>query len=37
VLGANVVAEVFAGCRWGFVTTLFIASASVGVALGQFS
>jgi predicted MFS family arabinose efflux permease len=35
VLGANVVAEVFAGPRQGFVTTLFIASAPVGFALSQ--
>lgn len=35
VLGANVVAEVFAGSRQGFVTTLFIASAPVGFALSQ--
>jgi MFS family permease len=35
VLGANVVAEVFAGRRQGFVTTLFIASAPVGFAVSQ--
>lgn len=35
VLGANVVAEVFAGRRQGFLTTLFIASAPVGFALSQ--
>lgn len=37
VLGANVVAEVFAGRRQGFVTTLFIASAPVGFALSQLA
>ncbi|WP_336135195.1 MFS transporter [Natronomonas amylolytica] len=35
VLGANVVAEVFAGRRQGFVTTLFLASAPVGFAVSQ--
>lgn len=35
VLGANVVAEVFAGDRQGFVTTLFVASAPVGFAVSQ--
>lgn len=32
VLGANVVAEVFAGARQGFVTTVFITSAPVSFA-----
>lgn len=35
VLGANVVAEVFAGPRQGFVTTLFVSSAPVGFAISQ--
>jgi nitrate/nitrite transporter NarK len=35
VLGTNVVAEVFAGRRQGFVTTLFLASAPVGFAVSQ--
>lgn len=35
VLGANIVAEVFAGRRQGFVTTLFLASAPVGFAVSQ--
>lgn len=37
VLGANVVAEVFAGHRQGFVTSLFIASAPVGFAVSQIA
>lgn len=35
VLATNVVAEVFAGRRQGFVTTAFLASAPVGFALSQ--
>ena len=37
VLGANIVAEVYAGPRQGFVTTLFIASAPVGFAVSQLA
>lgn len=37
VLGANIVAEVFAGSRQGFVTTLFVASAPVGFAVSQIA
>lgn len=37
VLGANVIAEVFAGTRQGFVTTLFVASAPVGFAVSQLA
>ena len=37
VLGTNVVAEVFAGQRQGFVTTLFISSAPVGFAVSQIA
>jgi predicted MFS family arabinose efflux permease len=37
VLGTNVVAEVFAGPRQGFVTTLFLASAPVGFAVSQIA
>lgn len=36
VLGANVVAQVFAGSRQGFVTTVFISSAPLGFAISQF-
>lgn len=36
VLGTNIVGELFAGRRQGFVTTVFIASAPLGFALSQF-
>lgn len=37
VLGTNVVSQLFAGQKQGFVMTVFIASAPVGFALSQFS
>ncbi|MEF8807185.1 MFS transporter [Natronomonas sp.] len=37
VLGANIVAEVFAGERQGFMTTLFLASAPLGFAVSQIA
>jgi NNP family nitrate/nitrite transporter-like MFS transporter len=37
VLGTNVVSQLFAGRKQGFVMTLFIASAPVGFAFSQFS
>ncbi|MFB6178223.1 MAG: nitrate/nitrite transporter [Halorientalis sp.] len=36
VVSTNVVADVFAGRRQGFLTTLLLASAPVGYALSQF-
>jgi predicted MFS family arabinose efflux permease len=35
VLGTNIVAEVFAGPRQGFLTTVFLASAPLGFATSQ--
>lgn len=37
VLGANIVSQVFAGSRQGFVTTVYIASAPLGFAISQFA
>jgi MFS family permease len=37
VLSANIVAEVFAGERQGFMTTLFLASAPLGFAVSQIA
>jgi nitrate/nitrite transporter NarK len=37
VLGANVVAEVFADLRQSFVTTLFLACAPIGYAVSQIA